>query len=201
MWWTTPQHHSATHHCNLTQDVYPMLVLLSSRNRDPEDFVPILSSGELACKGQQHRRYSHGVSFQFSLHLWVLWNEGFYGGWSANPATNLQIKSNPVAGGCLHIVGHLIWMAIGSQGAPSSSSMGRTIMSTPVLLQGSTEPTPHPIPMPTTFHEHGPTIHVGRLVTQTLGPPHAVVKRWFCGVFSLCGSKKNPYALASCECQ
>ena len=29
----------------------------------------------------------------------VLWNEGFYGGRSVNPATNLLIRSNPTAGG------------------------------------------------------------------------------------------------------
>ena len=56
-------------------------------------FSPIPSSVELLCEGQLHRRYSHGVGFQFSLRFsYVLWNEGFYGGWSANPATNLQKK-------------------------------------------------------------------------------------------------------------
>ena len=66
----------------------------------PEGFAPIPSSGELPCEGKLHRRYSHGVGFQISLHICVLRNEGFYGGRSANPATNLQIRSNPTAGGC-----------------------------------------------------------------------------------------------------
>ena len=50
------------------------------------------SSGELLCEGQQHRRYSHRVGFLFSLHLWVLWNEVFCSGRSANAATNLLEK-------------------------------------------------------------------------------------------------------------
>ena len=101
VWWMTPQHHSVTHHRNLTQEVYPMLFILSSRNGGPEGFAPIPSSGELPYEGKLHRRYSHGVGFQLYLHLWVLWNEGFYGGRSANPATNLLKKSNPAAGGRL----------------------------------------------------------------------------------------------------
>ena len=39
-----------------------------------------------------------GVGFQISLPSWVLQNEVFYGGQSANPPTNLLIKSNPTAG-------------------------------------------------------------------------------------------------------
>ena len=66
-----------------------MVFLPSSRNVGPEGFAQIPSSGELPCKGQQHRTRSHGVGFQISLHLWVLRNEVFYGGQSANPATNL----------------------------------------------------------------------------------------------------------------
>ena len=84
---------------NLTQEVYPVLFLQSSRNGGPKGFAPIPSSGELPCEGQQHRRYSHGVGFQFSLHLWVLGNQVFYSGRSANPATILpKKKSNPTAG-------------------------------------------------------------------------------------------------------
>ena len=41
------------------------------------------------------------MGFQISLHFCVLRNEGFYGGQSANPATNLRRRSNPTAGGCL----------------------------------------------------------------------------------------------------
>ena len=38
--------------------------------------------------------------FRFFFCFWnVLRNEGFYSGRSANPATNLLIKSNPTAGG------------------------------------------------------------------------------------------------------
>jgi len=76
-----------------------MVFLLASMNGGPEGFAPIPSSCELPCKGQQARRYSHRVGFQFSLQLCVFWNEVFYGGRSANPATNLRIKSNPTEGG------------------------------------------------------------------------------------------------------
>ena len=77
-----------------------MVFLLSSKSGGPEGFAPIPSSGELSCEGKQHRRYSHGVGFQFSLHLWVLRNEVFYGGRSANPANQPPQKSSPTAG-CL----------------------------------------------------------------------------------------------------
>ena len=76
-----------------------MVSLLSSKIGGPEGFAPIPSSGELPYEGQLHRRYSHGVGFQIFLRFCVLWNEGFYGGRSANPATNLLIRSNPTAGG------------------------------------------------------------------------------------------------------
>ncbi len=76
-----------------------MVSLLSSKIGGPEGFAPIPSSGELPCEGKLHRRYSHGVGFQISLRFCVLRNEGFYGGRSANPATNLLIRSNPTAGG------------------------------------------------------------------------------------------------------
>ena len=75
-----------------------MVSLLSSKIWGPEGFAPIPSSGELPCEGKLHRRYSHGVGFQISLRFCVLRTEGFYGGRSANPATNLRIKSNPPAG-------------------------------------------------------------------------------------------------------
>ena len=39
------------------------------------------------------------MGFQIPLHFYVLRNKGFYGGRSANPATNLLIRSNPTAGG------------------------------------------------------------------------------------------------------
>ena len=68
------------------------MLFLLLKNGGPEDFAPIPSSGELSCEGQQHRRYSHGVGFQFSLRLWVLWNEVFYGGWSAHAGTNFLKK-------------------------------------------------------------------------------------------------------------
>ena len=76
-----------------------MVSLLSSKIGGPEGFAPILSFGELPCKGKLHRRYFHGVGFQISLRFYVLRNEGFYGGRSANPATNLLRRSNPTAGG------------------------------------------------------------------------------------------------------
>ena len=66
-----------------------MVSLLSSKIGAPEGFAPILSFGELPCEGKLHRRYSHGVGFQISLRFCVLRNEGFYGGRSANPDTNL----------------------------------------------------------------------------------------------------------------
>ena len=72
-----------------------MVSLLSSKIGGPEGFAPSPSSGELPCEGKLHRRYSPGVGFQISLRFCVLRNEGFYGGRSANPATNLLIKSNP----------------------------------------------------------------------------------------------------------
>ena len=97
--WTTPQHHSDTLSRNLTRECYPVVSLLSSKIGGPEGFAPIPSSGELSCEGKLHRRYSHGVGFQISLRFCVLQNEGFYGGRSANPATNLLIRSNPTAGG------------------------------------------------------------------------------------------------------
>ena len=76
-----------------------MVSLLSSKIGGPEGFAPIPSSGELTCEGKLHRRYSHGVGFQISSRFCVFRNEGFYGGRSTNPATNLLIKSNPTAGG------------------------------------------------------------------------------------------------------
>ena len=77
-----------------------MVSLLSSKIGGPEGFAPIPSSGELPCKGKLHRRYSHEVGFQIFFCFWnVLRNEGFYGGRSANPATNLLITSHPTAGG------------------------------------------------------------------------------------------------------
>jgi len=96
----TPQHDSDTHYHNLTWEGYPVVFLLSSKSGGPEGFAPIPSSGELPCGGQLHRRYSHRVGFQFSLCFSrVLRSEGFYIGWSANPATNLLKESNPTAGG------------------------------------------------------------------------------------------------------
>ena len=96
----TPQHHSDTFSRNLTRECYPVDSLLSSKIGGPEGFAPIPSSGELSCKGKLHRRYSHGVGFQIFLCFEnVLRNEGFYGGRTANPATNLRIKSNPNAEG------------------------------------------------------------------------------------------------------
>ena len=76
-----------------------MVSLLSSKIGGPKGFSPIPSSGVLPCEGKLHRRYSHGVGFQIFLCFWnVLRNEGFYGGRSTNPATNLLIRSNPTAG-------------------------------------------------------------------------------------------------------
>ena len=100
MWWTIPQHHSDTLFYNLTRECYPMVSLLSSKIGGREGFAPIPSCGELPCEGKLHRRYSHGVGFQISLRFCVLRNEGFYGGRSGNPATNLIIRSKPTAGGC-----------------------------------------------------------------------------------------------------
>ena len=98
VWWMTPQHHPDTHYRNMTREGYSMVSLLSSKTGGPEGFAPIPSSGELPCKGKLHRRYSHG-GFFFKCFYNVLWNEGFYGGRSANPAINLRVKSNPTAGG------------------------------------------------------------------------------------------------------
>ena len=95
----TPQHHPETHYHNLTREVYPMVFLLSSKSGGPKGFSPIPSSGELPCGGQLHRRYSHRVGFQISLRFCVFRSEEFYGGRSANPATNLLL-SNPTAGRC-----------------------------------------------------------------------------------------------------
>ena len=95
-----------------------MVFLPSSRNGGPEGFAPIPSSGKLPCEGHQRRRYSLRVGFQFSLHLWVLWIEGFYGGRSANPATNLLNKVTQLQEDVRRHSWHKIWMAVGSQGAP-----------------------------------------------------------------------------------
>jgi len=92
---TTPQHHSDTLSRNLTRECYPVFSLPSSKIWGPEGFAPIPSSGELPCEGKLHKMYSYGVGFQIFLCFSnVLWNEGFYGGRSANPATNLLIRSN-----------------------------------------------------------------------------------------------------------
>ena len=102
-WWTTPQHHPDTYYHSLTQEGYPMVFLLSSKSGGPEGFAPIPSSGELPCGGQLHRRYSHRVCFQFSLHFYcVLRNEGFYDCRSANPATNLIKKETQLQDLCRH---------------------------------------------------------------------------------------------------
>ena len=95
------QHHSNTLSRNLTRECCSVVYLLSSKIGGPEGFAPIPSSGELPFEGKLHRRYSQGVGFQISLYFCVLQNEGFYGGQSANPATNLLIRSNPTAGGRL----------------------------------------------------------------------------------------------------
>jgi len=78
VWWT-PQHHPDTHGRNLTREGYPVVSLLSSKIGGPEGFAPILSSGELPCEGQLHRKYFHRVGFQifFKCFLYVLWNEWF----------------------------------------------------------------------------------------------------------------------------
>ena len=77
-----------------------MVSLLSSKSGGPEGFAPIPSYGELPCGGKLHRRYSHGVGFQiYFCFEYVVRNEGFYGDLSAEPATNLLIRSNPTAGG------------------------------------------------------------------------------------------------------
>ena len=89
----TPQHHPDTHYCNLTRESFPVVFLLSSKIGGPEGFAPIPSYGELPCEGKLHSKYSHGVGFQVLLCFsYVLWNKGFYGGQSANPATNLLLK-------------------------------------------------------------------------------------------------------------
>ena len=71
----------------------------SSKIGGPEGFAPIPSSGELPCEGKLHRGYYHRLGFQTFLCFWnVLRNEGFFSGRSANPVTNLRIRSNPTAG-------------------------------------------------------------------------------------------------------
>ena len=95
VWWTTPQHHSATLSRNLTRECYPVVSHPSSKIGGPEGFAPIPSSGEQPCEGKLHRSgFSYFLCFEN-----VLRNKGFYGGRSANPATNLLIRCNPTAGG------------------------------------------------------------------------------------------------------
>ena len=49
--------------------------------------------------------------FSFLCFFRVLSSEGFFGGWSANPATNLLKKGNPTAGGHLQTqVGTILYM-------------------------------------------------------------------------------------------
>ena len=89
--------HSDTLSRNLTRECYPVVSLLSSKIGGPEGFAQILSSDELPCEGKLHRRYSHGVGFQiFFCFENVVQNEGFYGGRSANPATNLLLEVPPL---------------------------------------------------------------------------------------------------------
>ena len=95
----TPQHLFDTLSHNLTWECYPVVSLLSSKIGGPEGFAPIPSSGELPSEGKLHSMYSHGVGFQISLRFCVLQNERLNSGRSANPATNLLIRSNPTAGG------------------------------------------------------------------------------------------------------
>ena len=67
-----------------------------------KDLSPILASGELPCEGKMHRRYSHGAgSSGFDSCSYISPNEVFYGGRSANPASNLLERGNPTAGRCL----------------------------------------------------------------------------------------------------
>ena len=79
-----------------------MVSLLSSKIGGPEGFAPIVSSSELPCEGKQEVLTPTVWVFRFCfLCFWnVLRNEGFYGGRSVNPATNLLIRSNATAGGC-----------------------------------------------------------------------------------------------------
>ena len=70
-----------------------MVSLLSSKIGNPEGFAPSPSSGELPCAGKLHRMELPWSGFSdFCVLFYVLWNEGFYGGQSANPAPNLLIK-------------------------------------------------------------------------------------------------------------
>ena len=66
-----------------------------------QGFASILSFSELPSEGQLHKMYSHGVGFQifFLCFSYVLQNQGFYSGWSANPAIKLLIESDAIAGG------------------------------------------------------------------------------------------------------
>jgi len=75
--------------------------LLSSKIGGPEGIAPILSSGELPCEGQLHRRYSHGVGFQIFFNAFSMFcrMKGFMVAGVQIPPTNLLIKSNPTAGG------------------------------------------------------------------------------------------------------
>ena len=82
------------------------MVFLSSKSGGPEGFSPIPSSDELLCEGQLHRKYSHRGSFLISLRFCVLWSEGFYGGRSANPATNLLKKKVTQLQEDVRTVGH-----------------------------------------------------------------------------------------------
>ena len=94
-----------------------MVSLLLSKIGRPEGFAPIPSSGELPREGKLHRSYSQGMGFQIFLCFEnILRNEGFYGGRSANPATNLRKKSHPTAGGRPQT--QLSTRTVGSEGAP-----------------------------------------------------------------------------------
>jgi len=105
----------------LTRECYPVVSLLSSKIGGLEGFAPsrhlVSCPAKAICTGGTPTEWV----FRFLKCFWnVLRNEGFYGGRSANPATNLLIKSNPTAGGHLQtqLGTRYVWMAVGSQGAP-----------------------------------------------------------------------------------
>ena len=61
----------------------------------PQSCHPVSCPAKGSCTGGTPTEWV----FRFLCVFCVLRNEGFYGGRSANPATNLLIRSNPTAGG------------------------------------------------------------------------------------------------------
>ena len=95
VWWMTPQHHPDTHDRNLTQEDYPVVSLLSSRLGVSKALSQ--SHHLVSCPVKGSNTEGTPTEWVFSF-LCVLRNERFYSCRSANPATNLLIRSDPTAG-------------------------------------------------------------------------------------------------------